>query len=121
MKKKTILVVDDEADLLEIVKTHLEDAGYEIITALGGREGLLSAKRVNPDLIILDIAMPDIGGFEMLEILRGQPEFFKKPVIMLTAQGQTANIFEAERMRVADFIIKPFTREELLAAVRKSA
>lgn len=118
--KKKILVVDDEADLLEIVKSHLEGADYEIITALGGREGLLAAKRLNPDLIILDIAMPDMTGFEVLEILRGLPEFFKKPVIMLTAQGQTANIFEAERLRVADFVIKPFTSEELLTAVHKS-
>ncbi len=117
---RTVLVVDDEPDLLEIVKMHLEEAGYTVLTAVGGRPGLQAAKSAKPDLIILDIAMPDLSGFEVLEALRGLPDFFKKPVIMLTAQGQTTNIFEAERLRVADFMIKPFTREDLVAAVRKN-
>ena len=116
---RKILVVDDEEDLLEIVKSHLEELRIPVLTALGGQQGLEAALKLKPTLIILDIAMPDLGGFEMLEILRGKPEFFATPVVMLTAQGQSTNIFEAERLRAVDFVIKPFTRQELLDTVKK--
>lgn len=116
---RKILVVDDEEDLLEIVKSHLEETHIPVLTALGGKQGLETAMKARPSLIILDISMPDMGGFEMLEILRRSPEFASTSVIMLTAQGQSANIFEAERLKAVDFVIKPFTRDELLETVRK--
>ncbi len=119
-KAKTILVIDDEPDLLEIARTHLESAGYQVITASTGREGLRAAKASLPDLIVLDIAMPEMNGLEMLEVLRGTQGIAATPVLMLTAQGRTQNIFEAEHLRVADFIIKPFTCDQLIAAVRKA-
>ncbi len=117
---KKILVVDDEEDLLEIVKSHVEEAGYTVFTAMGRKQGLELAKREKPHLIILDIAMPDMSGFEMLENIRGIKELWHTPVIMLTAQGQSTNIFEADRLRAVDFVIKPFTRDELLEAVHRA-
>ena len=118
MQKKTVLVVDDEADLIEIVQSHLEDGGYHVVAAADGYEGLDVAKRVKPALIILDIAMPRMTGLEMLQLLRSTPGLSTTPVLMLTAQGRSENIFEAERLQAVDFLIKPFTQEELLHAVR---
>ena len=117
--KKTVLVVDDDEDLIEIIQTHLEEKGFAVIGALGGREGLARAIEEKPDLIILDIAMPEMDGFEMLEELRRMPPLEKTPVMMLTAQGKSQNIFEATRLHAVDFLIKPFTREELIRAVDK--
>jgi CheY-like chemotaxis protein len=117
--KKTILVVDDEPDLLEIVHSHLQESGHEVLTAPSGRAALEMVKKIKPSLIILDIAMPGMDGFEMLEILRGTRELGTIPVIMLTAQGQSKNIFEAERLRAVDFVTKPFTRQQLLEAVQR--
>jgi DNA-binding response OmpR family regulator len=113
---KTVLVVDDELDLLEIVKSHLEY--YRVLTASSGKEGLEIAAREKPQLIILDIGMPHMDGFEMLHQLREIEALKKTPVLMLTAQGQSRNIFEAERLGAMDFVIKPFTREQLLESVR---
>ena len=117
--RKTILIVDDEEDLLEILRTHLEDEGYHVMVACNGIEGLEIAKHEKPDLILLDIAMPRMGGLQMLETLKGLKGFAATPVVMLTAQGQTSNILEADRLRAADFLIKPFTHKELLQTVRK--
>ena len=114
------MVVDDEEDLIEIVQTHLQEAGYRVISASSGRDGLAAAQRFKPDLIILDIAMPGMDGLEMLERLRGTPGLATTPVLMLTARGRTENIFESERLRVVDFLIKPFTYDELVNAVRKA-
>ena len=117
---KVILIVDDEPDLIEIAQTHLESAGYGIITASNGKEGLEAAKRFKPDLILLDITMPEMDGLQMLEILRGTEGLKSMKVLMLTAKGQSSNIFEAEHLRVLDFLIKPFSCDELLEAVRKA-
>jgi CheY-like chemotaxis protein len=120
--KKTVLIVDDEEDLREIVQSHLEDEGYTVLKATDGLEGLEMVKRLNPKpgLIILDIAMPRMTGLEMLQQLRGSTEHRTIPVLILSAQGRSENLFEAERLRAEDFLIKPFTREDLLSAVRRA-
>lgn len=120
MKTKTVLIIDDEPDLVEIAKSHLEEAGYLVVSASNGVEGLERAKAVKPDLILLDIAMPAMDGLEMLETLRGTPGLSSIKVLMLTAKGRTENIFEADRLRAVDFLIKPFTYQDLIAAVRKA-
>ena len=116
---KRILVVDDESDLVEITQSHLEEAGYQVLTASDGQEGLEVARRTKPDMIILDIAMPGMNGLEMLRILRATPGLATIPVLMLTAKGHSENIFESERLFAVDFLIKPYTYEALLYAVRK--
>ncbi len=120
MLPKTVLIIDDEPDLVEISKTHLEEAGYCVITASNGIEGLELAKKSKPDLILLDIVMPGMDGLEMLETLRGTPGLSAIKVLMLTAKGRTENIFEADRLRAVDFLIKPFTYQDLIGAVRKA-
>ncbi len=117
---KTILIVDDEPDLIEIAQTYLEEAGYKILSATDGLKGLKMAKELKPDLILLDIVMPGMDGLEMLQVLRGTPGLSTTPVIMLTAKGRTDNIFESERLHAVDFLIKPFVVEELLETVRKA-
>lgn len=120
MPQKTILIVDDEPDLIEIAQTYLEEAGYRIFSATDGLKGLEMAKTEKPNLILLDIAMPGIDGLEMLQILRGTKGLAAIPVIMLTARGRTDNIFEADRLNAVDFLIKPFVPEDLLSIVRKT-
>ena len=117
---KKILVIDDEPDLREIVEEILASAGYQVITAADGQEGVDKAFASNPDLILLDIAMPQMDGFEVLSTLRGRRETATIPVIMLTAKGRTDNILEAERLRAVDFLIKPFKAKEILKAVQKN-
>ncbi len=120
MPQKKILIIDDEPDLVEIAKSHLEGAGYLVASASNGIEGLDQAMKVKPDLILLDISMPAMDGLEMLEKLRGTPGLAATRVIMLTAKGRTQNIFEADRLRAVDFLIKPFTHQDLVTAVRKA-
>lgn len=120
MPQKTILIIDDEPDLVEISQTHLEEAGYRVVTAANGIEGLAMAKKEKPDLILLDIVMPGMDGLEMLETLRGTPGLAATKVLMLTAKGRTDNIFEADRLRAVDYLIKPFSFEELVIAVKKA-
>jgi two-component system, chemotaxis family, chemotaxis protein CheY len=117
---KTILVVDDEEDLVEIIQSHLQDARYNVVKASDGIQGLERVKESIPHLIILDLQMPRMSGMEMLAYLRRTPQFASIPVLILTAQGKIENIFEADRLRVEDFLIKPFTQEELIRSVRKA-
>ncbi len=117
---KKLLVIDDEADLLEVLDTWLESCGYEVSTAKDGMEGLARAKEIKPDLVILDISMPKMDGFEVLSLIRADAQTASTPVVMLTAKGQTENIFHAERLRAVDFLIKPFDATQLLTAVRKN-
>ena len=116
---KKILLVDDEEDFLEALGDILNSEGYDVMTAKSGAEGMVLAKDENPDLLILDIAMPGMDGIETLERLRGVPETATTPVLMLTAKGSTGNIMAAERFRAAEFLIKPFEQDELVSAIRR--
>lgn len=117
---KTVLIIDDEPDLVEISTTYLEEAGYRVISAGNGIEGLELARKEKPDLILLDIVMPGMDGLEMLETLRGTPGLALTRVLMLTAKGKTENIFESERLRAVDFLIKPYSYEDLVTAVKRA-
>jgi len=116
---KKILVIDDEADLREILQILLEDEGYEIKTAADGVQGLRSLNRFKPDLILLDISMPRMDGFEVLERLRAYPKTVQVPVIMLTARGKSTDILAAKKLKVLDYLIKPFQADELFNVVKK--
>jgi len=116
---KTVLVVDDEKDICELLRAHLEEEGFSVVTAQDGRQGLRLAKKVRPDLILLDIAMPKMDGLEMLDILRKIPGFSETTVLILSAHKESHNILDAEDSEALDFLIKPFTRKTLLKAVKK--
>jgi len=114
-----ILLIDDEKDLVKLVVIRLEAAGYEVITAYGGQEGLDKAKIEKPNLILLDIMMPGMDGFEVLHKLKNDTETVNIPVIMLTAKGESQSLFAAQDLKATDYIIKPFETEELLRLVKR--
>ncbi len=113
MTGKKILVVDDEKDIVDTIKTYLEGRGYDILEAYNGDEALAEAKK-SPDLILLDIMMPGIDGFEVLRRLRNNVITDKIPVIMLTSKRETKSIFESQNLRATDYIVKPFSLDKML-------
>ena len=115
--KVTILVVDDEPNIVQTLQDRLEMNEYTVITASNGQEGLKMAQQEKPDVILLDVIMPVMDGHEMLEILRKQPECEDISVIMLTARSQTQDIARANACNIDDYIVKPFDLSELLEKI----
>lgn len=112
-KVATILVVDDEADLLSTIQTRLKWHKFNVLTALNGEEGLKIAISKKPDLILLDHNMPEMNGIEMLTQLRDNPELKNIPVIMVTALCEPADIAAASSFGIVDYITKPFDFADL--------
>ena len=113
MNKKKILFVDDEQDILRVVTVTLEKYGYEILTAVDGKEGLKIAANDRPDVILLDKAMPIMDGPEMLQQLRSTPELKDIPVIMLTARCDPQDITAVRPYNVSSYVTKPFDPTDL--------
>lgn len=116
---KKILIIDDELDLVEKLKKRLEMSGYEVHGACSGFEGLDKAKKERPHLILLDIMMPDLDGFEVLSRLKESTETALTHVIMITAKSDTPSILMAEKSYATDYIIKPFQISDLLNMIQK--
>lgn len=116
--KKTILVVDDDLDLLETLGNLLEDFDYHAITCPGGEEALAKLETVKPHLILLDIMMPKMDGIQVLTRLKNNPKTSSIPVIMLTAKMETETIWKAQKLGAADYVVKPFKPDELLKWIR---
>ena len=115
---KKVLIVDDDFEIIEAVRYALEGAGYEVVLARDGNQGLALAERENPDLMILDMMMPKRSGFlvlEKLRRLRDEP----LPVIMITGNEGSRHKAYAELLGVSDYIRKPFAMDRLLDAVEK--
>ena len=115
--KKKILVIDDEDDIRLIVATRLERAGYATVVAADGREGLRHFYNDRPDLVVLDIAMPEMDGWQVLDRIR---EMSNLPVLMLTAAALERDKVRGLRGGADDYITKPFSGEEFLARVETS-
>ena len=111
-----ILLVDDEADILEFIRYNLEKEDYEVFTASNGREAVETALRVVPHLILLDVMMPKMDGIQVLEKLR--QEGVKTPIMMLTAKGQKSDRITGFNAGADDYLPKPFDPDELLSRVR---
>ena len=114
MVKQTILIVDDEAINLKLVKAYLLKEGYHFITASDGEEALTVVNDTIPDLILLDVMMPGIDGFEVCRRLKSKKRFQKIPIIMVTALTETEHKIKAMEVGADDFISKPLDRIELL-------
>ena len=114
----TILVVDDEPDVVEIVKFRLERDGHNIITAADGQSGLAIAFGAHPDLVILDVMMPGIDGFEVLFQMKNNPKTQNLPVIMLTAKTDLSSISKGWGMDVDNYVTKPFKVDDLAQTVK---
>ena len=110
-----ILVVDDEARYLHLVKVNLEAAGYEVKCASNGEEALEVMSNHSPDLVILDIMMPKLDGFTTCERIR---QFSNVPIIMLTAKGEEQDRVKGLNVGADDYVVKPFSATELVARVR---
>ena len=110
----TILVIDDDATLVEIIGDHLRKNGYEPLAALSGPQGLKLARIRNPALVILDVMMPEMDGWEVCRQLRSESS---APVIMLTAKGEEVDKLRGFRLGVDDYVTKPFSFAELIARV----
>ncbi len=115
--KRTIIVVDDEPDIVKIVRIMLEDTGFNVRCAYNGPELFSSMKEQKPDLIILDIMMPQMDGLEALTRLKEDPETASIPVILLTAKVQYDDILGGYKMGADYYLTKPFTNAQLLTGI----
>ncbi|MGQ9867162.1 MAG: hybrid sensor histidine kinase/response regulator [Pseudanabaenaceae cyanobacterium] len=113
-----ILAIDDDADLREQTAEILRDAGYRVATAKGGREGLAVAHQNPPDLILCDVSMPDLSGYEVLNTLRQEEAFRLTPFIFLTSRTDWESLRQGMTGGANDYLLKPFRVEELLSAVQ---
>ena len=115
---ETILVVDDDPDIARFVEVNLRSAGYDVSVASDGEEALARASALRPDLVLLDVMMPRIDGFEVAQRLRKNPQTANTSIIMLTAKALSADKVTGLQSGADDYIIKPFDPIELLARVK---
>ncbi|MFH1189778.1 MAG: response regulator [Candidatus Omnitrophota bacterium] len=121
MGKKQILVIDDEVDFVDAVRMRLEPNGYDVIAAHNGQDGMDMARSESPSLILMDLAMPSVNGFEALSRLRSDPRTSRLPIIVVTAMNDIEYAFDAGKLGATDFIVKPVSMESLLEMIRKYA
>src|SRR5947209_11274054 len=117
-QQRTILLVDDDHEIIESMRTILENKGYRILVARDGNSGLMVAERENPDLLILDMMMPKKSGFLVLEKLKSRPGGLI-PTIMITGNEGSRHRAYAEMLGVRDYIRKPFAMEKLVRSVER--
>ena len=112
---QTILIVDDERRMVSLLQSYLEQEGYRVVTAYNGREALEVAHRENPDLVVLDIMMPEMNGYEFMKTRRAESD---TPIIMLTAKVEDDDKIIGLELGADDYVTKPFKPRELMARVR---
>lgn len=113
---KRVLVVDDEANIVDILRFNLQREGYEVLAAYDGKDGLEKARTQSPDLILLDVMLPEMDGFQVCEELRKTDRL--TPIIMLTAREEERDRVMGLELGADDYVVKPFSVRELLARVR---
>lgn len=113
-----ILVVDDEPDLLELVRVNLAESGFQVEVTPSGRDALVRLRRAPPDLLVLDLMMPDLGGTEICRQIRATPELSDLPIIMLTAKAQELDRVVGFELGADDYVTKPFSPRELSLRVK---
>jgi DNA-binding response OmpR family regulator len=115
--KKKILVVDDEDDILQFLELVLREKGYDVVTAPGGHEALTKAQVERPDLVLLDIMMPQMDGWEVLKLLRVDEDTAQIPVAMLSARTEAKDRVQGLQEGAIDYICKPFSLQDLLGKI----
>ena len=118
MSKQTILVVDDERDLLDLIEYNLKKEGFKVLKAENGEEGISKAKEHKPDLILLDIMMPKMDGLEAVEIMRKDDELKKTPIIFLTARSDEKTEIDGLNKGGDDYITKPISTTKLVSRIK---
>ncbi len=116
--RKKILVVEDDADLVELLRFNLKKAGFAVGTALDGIEALKKARSLVPDLVLLDLMLPELDGFAVCEVLRRDPSTASVPVIMVTAMSSQLARLTGLEAGATDYITKPFNIRDLLSRIQ---
>ena len=114
---KKVLVVDDEKFVRELIKIKLGRCGLAVIEATNGVEAIETARSVKPDIILMDVMMPKMNGFEACEKLKSDPETARIPIVMLTARGEQANLEKGLSLGATDYMSKPFSPQKLAELV----
>ena len=118
--KKTIVCIEDEPDMIDLVRLILGNHNYEVHGALGGREGLELVRELKPDLVLLDLMMPEMDGWQVLQTIRVEEGISDIPVVILTAKSQSIDkVLGLHIARVDDYVTKPFGPQELLASIKR--
>ncbi len=119
-ERKKILCIEDEPEMIDLVKLILERKGFEVVGAVGGHEGLEVIRREMPDLILLDLMMPDVDGWEVYRQMKADEGLKDIPVIVVTAKAQSIDkVLGLHIAKVKDYVTKPFGPQELLNSVEK--
>ncbi len=117
---KKILLIEDEKIMINLLEKKLTQEGYDVTVAENGEEGLRKMKEINPDIVLLDIIMPKMGGFEVMEQMNKDPELKKIPVIIISNSGQPVELDKAKELGASDWLIKTeFDPQEVLEKVLK--
>ncbi len=118
MSKQRILVVDDDKSIVKVVRSYLEQAGYEVFAAHDGETSLHLLRREKPDLLVLDLMLPDRDGWEITKLIRSDPSMGAMPIIMLTARVEDTDKIIGLELGADDYITKPFNAREIVARIR---
>ncbi|MEE9618379.1 MAG: response regulator [Anaerolineae bacterium] len=119
-EKRTIVCVEDEPEMIDLVKLILGRKGFDLVGAVGGREGIEAVRRLKPDLVLLDLMMPDMDGWEVYQQMKADDVLKDIPVIVVTAKAQSIDkVLGLHIAKVDDYVTKPFGPQELLQSVNK--
>jgi len=117
---KKILIVEDEQIMIDLLTKKLENEGYKVVIAKNGKEGLVKIREENPDLVLLDVVMPEMGGFELMKEINKDARLIKIPVIMISNSGQPVDLEEAQKLGIKDWLIKTeFDPREVVDKIKK--
>ena len=118
--KKSVVCIEDEPEMIDLIKLILGRKGFELAGAMGGREGLDLIRRLKPDLVLLDLMMPDMDGWEVYQQIKSDEELKHIPVIIVTAKAQSIDkVLGLHIAKVDDYVTKPFGPQELLQSIEK--
>jgi|YelNatPaOPRAMG01_1025707.scaffolds.fasta_scaffold06011_8 two-component system phosphate regulon response regulator PhoB len=118
-EKEKVLIVDDEQDVLELLVYNIKQANYQVITAEDGKEALWKVKVFSPDIIVLDIMLPVLSGFDVCKTLKSDPKYSRIPILMLTARAAENDRIKGFESGADDYLVKPFSMRELLIRIKK--
>lgn len=118
MSKQKVLVVEDEADILEIIAYNLSREGFRVLSSRNGEEALDLARQEEPDLVLLDLMLPGMDGLEVCRQLKDDPRGAELPIIMVTAKGEESDVVLGLGVGADDYVVKPFSPRELMARVK---
>lgn len=117
----TILIVEDSPSELELMSHYLHESGYNVIKAIDGREGLIKAKEQQIDVVVTDVVMPGMSGFELCRALKRNPQTKKVPIVVCSSKNQEIDRLWAIRQGADAYITKPYTRDQLLGVIKSVA